>query len=245
MMEGIKQDLAEVAEQSRLELDRLNQRWPSDVAQPVGADASGPMHLFAPGADAAHPYTGEADFPGGGYGYAKANKETGTFFAGTTTQEDGAARTAVAQVGVLLMPAFPRCLLRVRPVVHWTGFDHMGYDLHMTGYEPHAATALGSTGIAIESWDEASDSYLLEPIRWSDEWKRVEANPGGQQYYEGVASSISGLEAETLALGGRWYAIWILCRLHVSATSGPILSTWATGGISATVPYFVVEEAPF
>lgn len=244
--EAFERDLAEIAEQSRLELDRLGRRWPPDVELPVGADDSGPMHLFAPGAGAAHPYEYEAVFPGGGHGYAEANKETGVFFAGTTTMDDGASRTAVAQVGVLLKPAFPRCRLRVRPVVQWTGFDHMGLFLHIPGrYEPHAATALGSTGIAIESRDEAGGSYLLEPIRWSDEWRRVEANPGGQQYYEGVAGPISGLEAETIALSARQYLIWILCRLHVSATSGPVLSTWATGGISAKVPYFVVEEAPF
>jgi len=243
--EAFERDLAEIAEQSRLELDRLNRRWPPDVEQPVGADDSGPMHLFAAGAGAAHPYEYGLAFSGGGYGYAKANQETGVFFAGTTTKEDGASRTAVAQVGVQLKPAFPHCRLRVRPMVQWTGFDHMGLVLHSPGYEPHAATALGSTGIAIESRDEGGGSYLLEPIRWSDEWRRVEANPGGQQYYEGVAGPISGLEAETIALGARVYAIWILCRLHVFATSGPILSTWASGGISAKVPYFVVEEVPF
>jgi hypothetical protein len=244
--EAFERDLAEIAEQSRLELGRLDRRWPPDVEQPVGADDSGPKHVFAPGAGAVHPYKYEAAFTGGGHGYADANKETGVFFAGTTTNDDGASRTAVAQVGVQLKPAFQHCRLRVRPVVQWTGFDHMGLYLHIpSSYEPHTATALGSTGIAIESWDETGGSYLLEPIRWSDEWRRVEANPGGQQSYEGVAGPISGLEAETIALGARWYAIWILCRLHVSATSGSVLSTWASGGISAKVPYFVIEEVRF
>jgi hypothetical protein len=240
------QEAARLADQVKVELELLDGRWLTfhPPAEVIAAES----HVFGPDIDGTGEpqyYKHDFTFLDSGLGHASANHQTGKFFVGETTEPNGVPRTSVAQVGMEVKPRLEHCRLSIRPCVYWSGFDSLASSAIAPGdFELRVATALGSTGIAVESWDEADGGQFVEPVRWSDVWVRTEPNPWGGREYEGVAVPGTGLQAETIALGSRRYLIWVLCRVHVAAASGPVLSTSASAGISCHAPFVVIEENP-
>lgn len=245
-LQAFDADVARLADEVKVELELLDGQW-VEFHPPADLLAS-ELHLFGPdvnGTGESQYYQHDAVFLDSGLGHASANHQTGKFFVGETTEPDGTPRTSIAQVGMDLKPRFERCKLSIRPCVFWSGFDKLSSSAPAPGdFELRLATALGSTGIAIESWDEAGGGQFVEPVRWSDAWVCTQANPWEGHEYGDVAAPGSGLQAETIALGSRQYRIWVLCRVHVAAERGPVLSTAASAGISCSAPLVGVEEIP-
>jgi hypothetical protein len=78
---------------------------------------------------------------------------------------------------------------------------------------------------------------------WKSVWYRSEPNPSGPGSYEGTESSSSGLEVDRIcAEAGRLYEIQIGIRADVSVANAFSVTAGASAEISATVPFFVVQE---
>lgn len=243
-VKAFHRDVGMLNERAKIELDHLNEGWPTELERPLELVDSDLVHVFGPDVGkTGGPQYYKYEFTWPDEGYAGASHHSGEFFASNYTLDR--PKWTVAQVGAQLKPSLAACKLSIRPYVKWSGYDIFSHRVHQPGsHEQRWATALASTGICVESWNEAGGGHFAEAPRWTDEWVRHEVNPSGSREYEGVSTPISGLQAEVFALGSRWYAIWILCRVHVSADPGFAVSTSSTASISCKVPFFVVEEIP-
>lgn len=176
-----------------------------------------------------------------GDGHADADFENGTFSADNYTI--GPARFSVAQVGVMFQPTVDMCKLSVRPYVRYSGLDILKHAVHDPSIpEQRRAWALGSVGVKIESWGPDGGNYYIDGETWVDIWNHSEVNPSSSRDYDGAVTVSDGLILEPLAINSRQYAIWITCRVGVSADPGFAVSTYATSDIGCQLVYFVAEE---
>jgi hypothetical protein len=174
-------------------------------------------------------------------GQAGVDVANGRFHASNYTT--GPARFTVAQLGVRLRPSVPVCKLSVRAYAQFSGYDILTHQVHQPGTsETRRAWALGSVGVKVDSVNLAGADYHLDGESWVDLWNRSEVNPSDSREYEGSVSVSDGLIVEPIGIASREYAIWVTCRVGVSADPGFTVSTYATSSIGCHVPYFVVEE---
>ena len=175
------------------------------------------------------------------WGQANVDTAKGTFFAANYTI--GPPRFTVAQLGVKFRPSVPVCKLSVRAYAHFSGYDILDHRVHDDSLpEYRRAWALGSVGVRVDSWKLDGSEYRFEGLNWANMWDRSEVNPDDSREYDGSVSSSGGLIVEPLAVSSRDYAVWVTCRVGVSADPGFAVSTYATSSISCQVPFFVVEE---
>jgi hypothetical protein len=174
-------------------------------------------------------------------GQAGVDVANGRFHASNYTT--GPARFTVAQLGVRFRPSVPVCKLSVRAYAQFSGYDILTHQVHQPGTsETRRAWALGSVGVKVDSVNLAGGDYHLDGESWVDLWNRSEINPSDSREYEGSVSVSDGLIVEPICIASREYAIWVTCRVGVSADPGFTVSTYATSSIGCHVPYFVVEE---
>jgi hypothetical protein len=238
-----ERDCAELSRQVSTEVDQLNSKWGAqfDRVPPV---QRAQLNVFSPdtaGTQGPHQYRFGWVYLD--WGEAAADPRTGKFFASNYTT--GGQRWTVAQIGAQFTPTQPWSRLAVRPYVRWSGFDTLTHRVHDESIpEQRWATALGSVGILVQSWDSSGGGFYVDAEHYVDVWVRNEPNPSGSREYADVAYSGSGVYVEPLVTSARNYTIWICCRVMVAADPGFAISTYASSSISCEVPYFVVEELP-
>jgi hypothetical protein len=192
------------------------------------------LHVFGPG-------TLTEGWAWQGDGNAGSDVANGTFYAYNYTT--GPARFSVAQVGVKFQPTPALCKLSVRPYVRCTGYDILKHAVHQPGTgEQRRAWALGSVGIKVDSWDPGGGNYNVDGETWVNLWDRSEVNPTISQEFDQSVTVSDGLILEPIAINSRQYALWITCRVGVSADPGFEVSTYATSSIGCQLVYFVAEE---
>ena len=150
---------------------------------------------------------------------------------------------AFAVVGVNFSPTVDS-YLSVRPYMSWSGSDAMQHrvlDPDLGGVSQ--ATTIGQAGIYIISSTPAGELWNEDVNYWKNLWYRSEPYPSGTRSYEGTESSSSGLEVDrVLAEAGRLYEIQVGIRVYTSALPVFSMTAGAFADITATVPFFVVEE---
>jgi hypothetical protein len=225
--------MAAVTERVKLEVPTLNSRVGRAIGGPT-FDANPLLHVFGAG-------TLTWDWAWLDDGQAHADKDDATFWASNYTT--GPARFTVAKVGVLFQPQLATCMLSIRPYVRWSGSEALTHRVHQPGTsEQRKAWALGSVGISVDSFNPGGGGDFHDGEHWVDLWDHAEVNPSFTRDHDGATSVSDGLELEVFAVNTRQYAIWIECRVGVSADPGFAVSTYATSSISAQCVYFVVEE---
>jgi len=240
-------DAAAFHEKSRAAFIKFNERMPEVILPRPQAD-SDHLHIFGPDGDGSGgplDYKFQWSHLGNPFlSSAGANFRNGTFSAYDYTT-GGPASWTVAQVGIQLQPTLPSCKLSIRPYVRWSGHSHLKHRVFDASLgEQRWAFALGSTGIAVQSWNASGGGFFADGEHWVDHWSRHQANPSGILEYDGTDTASSGLQMEIYATSSRSYTIWATCRVCVVADPGFAVATYATSAINCTAPFFVVEESP-
>jgi hypothetical protein len=182
------------------------------------------------------------DTQGAGIG-AKTDHTTGQMWASHYTT--GPGRNAYAGIGMYLRPRLGWCRISVRPYLPWSGVATLTHRVHDARLnERRWASALGQTGIIVQSWNPSGGAYNLDARHFVTEWLRQEINPRGARDYDGVSTVSTGLHVDVLGTDQRQYMIWVCLRVWVQADRGFATSTYAGSSISTTLPFVVVEEIP-
>lgn len=177
---------------------------------------------------------------------AKADRTTGELSVSEFTIKG--ETSAFAIVGVNFSPTVD-CHLSVRPYVNWSGFDHMySHDAEPDLHGQAIVTTYGEVGIYIISSTPSGELWNVDFNHWWPQWPDpmvTYSNPplNTMHSYDGTVSSSSVLEVDGLLVeAGRLYEIQVGIRVHVSVSPAFSVTAGATAGMSATVPFFVVEE---
>lgn len=206
------------------------------------------LHIF--GADRAG--TGGPFFYGltwgrieGGTGGAgigiNTNLREGTFSASHFTHGSNQF-SSYAGIGIRFTPGVDRCILSVRPLVNWNGFDTLSHrifdpQLNVSGW----GIAGAEIGVHIQSEDRAGGGFRDDGGRWVPAWDRREINPSGSRSYNDTEDART-LQVDVLASGSRNYVIWVSCRAFVLTQAKFGLDIWASSSVSCQLPFVVVEE---
>ena len=150
--------------------------------------------------------------------------------------------SSYAGIGMSIVPSLEHCLLSIRPVVNWNGYDILNHRFYDPKVQPSAwGVASAELGLHVQSSDLAGGSFRDDGGHWIPLWKRSEINPSGQRNYNDMVDARS-LSLDVLASSNRRYVIWVSCRALVISQAKFGLDIYASSSVGCQIPYVVVEE---
>jgi hypothetical protein len=177
---------------------------------------------------------------GAGIG-VNTNLREGTFSASHFTHGSNQF-SSYAGIGVRLTPTVNSCILSVRPLVNWSGYDILSHRIFDPQLNVSAWVVAGAQiGVHIQSEDRAGGGFRDDASRWETVWQRSEINPSGSRSYNDTADART-LQVDVLASGNRNYVIWVSCRAFVITQAKFGLDTWASSSVSCQLPFLFIEE---
>lgn len=177
-------------------------------------------------------------------GTATADHRTGGLFNYQYSYNGYAS--ALAGVGLLMVPQLTDCMLSIRPYVTWQSIVSLTYNSWPPDSDEESwASAVGHVGIFVESWARTGGAYFNDRDHWIDVWSYGGHNIYVKQQWAGDDATVSdGLSVELFAHGHRKYAIYVYSWVEVQAEGLGERRSFATADMTSNVPYVVVEEKP-